>query len=158
MTTHRPYLMEVDFEQLAFIEKWRRRATRGTIVALDATRGHTVLTMRAGELGQVLDLSGRDETGAVRKQRLTIGDRIFAAFRYTVAGVAPAAGSHATRAVAKGADIQGTFSGGGEMTQVDIDGVAVIVEGDQALAGLTEGTVIRCRVTDEGRAYVIPTR
>jgi hypothetical protein len=148
----------VDFEQLAFIEKWRRRATRGTIVALDATRGHTILTLRAGELGQTLDLSGRDETGAVRKQRLTIGDRVFAAFRYAVTGVTPEGASQATRHVGKGAEIQGTFTGGGEMSQVDIDGVAVIVEGDAALADLADGTVIKCRIADDGRAYVIPTR
>jgi hypothetical protein len=150
--------MDVDFEQLAFIEKWRRRATRGTIVALDATKGHTLLTLRTSELGGTVDLSGRDETGAVRKQRLTIGDRIFAAFRYTVSGVTPVEVPQSTRLVGRGAEIQGTLSVSGEMSQIDIDGVAVIVEGDAALAGISDGTPIRCLIADDGRAYVIPTR
>ena len=65
----------MDFEQLAFIEKWRRRAVRGVVVGLDATRGDTILTLRVADLGPPIDLSGRDETGAVRKQRLTIGGK-----------------------------------------------------------------------------------
>jgi hypothetical protein len=148
----------VDFEQLAFIEKWRQHATRGTIVALDATRGHTVLTVRAGDLGPTLDLSGRDETGAVRKQRLTIGDRVFAAFRYAVTGVTPSAGANPPRAIGKGAEIEATVTAQGELTQAEIDGTTVLLEGDEALASFAPGDALRCRITDHGRAYVIPTR
>ena len=43
--------MSLDFEQLAFIEKWRTRAARGVVVALDGRRGDIVLTGRVGEFG-----------------------------------------------------------------------------------------------------------
>ncbi len=147
----------MDFEQLAFIEKWRRRATRGAVVALDGTRGDVLLTLRAGELGATLDLSGRDQTGAVRKQRLTIGDRVFAAFRYRVSGVTPGAGDASFRAVVKGAEVQGTLTVAGELYEVDLEGVTILVEGDD-LASFSPGDLIRFRIADEGNAYVIPTR
>lgn len=148
----------MDFEQLAFIEKWRRKATRGAIVALDATRGEVLLTLRAGDFGATLDLAGRDESGAVRKQRLTIGDRVFAAFRYRVADVTPATGTLGARAIAKGAEVQGTLAAAGELYEVDVDGITILVEGEEALASFAPGDAIRFRVLDEGHAYVIPTR
>ena len=73
----------LDFDQLAFIEKWRQRASRGVVIALDGTRGDIVVTIRAGELGERLDLRGKDATGAVRKARLSIGDRVTMAIEYT---------------------------------------------------------------------------
>lgn len=148
----------MDFEQLAFIEKWRRKATRGAIVALDATRGDTLLTLRAGDLGATLDLSGRDATGAIRKHRLTIGDRVFAAFRYRVADVTPAGDPSGTRAIAKGAEVRGTLTELGELYEIDIDGITILVEGEEALGAFAPGAAIRFRIADEGRAYVIPTR
>ncbi|MDQ2951574.1 MAG: hypothetical protein M3R54_04865, partial [Chloroflexota bacterium] len=66
----------MDFEQLAFIEKWRQKATRGVVIVLDGSRGDILMTVRTGELGERLDLRGRDATGAARKQRLAIGDRV----------------------------------------------------------------------------------
>ena len=147
----------MDFEQLAFIEKWRRRASRGAVVALDMTRGDVLITMRAGELGRALDLRGRDETAAVRKQRLTLGDRIFAAFRYRVVDVVPATGATTDRLIAKGAEVEGTLTATGELTEVDVDGLTLILEGE-VLEPFAPGDAIRFRVADEGRAYVIPTR
>src|SRR5260221_823991 len=72
----------MDFEQLAFIEKWRQKASRGVVVVLDGTRGDIVVTLRVGDLGERMDMRGQDATGAVRKQRLSIGDRVFIAIEY----------------------------------------------------------------------------
>ena len=77
----------LDFDQLAFIEKWRQRASRGVVIALDGTRGDIVVTVRSGELGERLDLRARDATGAVRKARLAIGDRVTMAIEYTAKDV-----------------------------------------------------------------------
>jgi hypothetical protein len=146
----------LDFEQLAFIEKWRRRAVRGVVVGLDATRGDIILTLRVGDLGPPLDLSGRDETGAVRKQRLTIGDRVFVAFRYRVTDATPGTGARTAGALRKGAEIEGELAAVGELAELDLDGVKVIVEGD--LAAFSPGETVRARISDDGAAYVIPTR
>ena len=59
----------LDFEQLAFIEKWRQKASRGVVVALDGTRGDIIVTLRVGEGPARMDLRGQDATGAVRKHR-----------------------------------------------------------------------------------------
>ena len=72
----------LDFDQLAFIEKWRQKASRGVVVALDGSRGDIVVTLRVGDLGERLDMRGQDATGAVRKGRLAIGDRVFMAIEY----------------------------------------------------------------------------
>src|SRR5204862_4159605 len=82
----------LDFEQLAFIEKWRQRASRGIVVALDGTRGDVLLTMRVGEGSPQVDMRGRDATGAVRKSRLTLGDRVTIAIEYRARDVGKASG------------------------------------------------------------------
>ena len=146
----------MDFEQLAFIEKWRRRAVRGVVVGLDATRGDTILTLRVADLGPPIDLSGRDETGAVRKQRLTIGDRVFVAFRYRVSDATPGTGARTAGALRKGAEIEGALAAIGDLAELDLDGIKVIVEGD--LSAFSAGDTVRVRIADDGAAYVIPTR
>ena len=146
----------MDFEQLAFIEKWRRRAVRGVVVALDASRGDTILTLRVADLGPPLDLSGRDETGAVRKQRLTLGDRLFVAFRYRVSDATPATGARTANALRKGAEIEGELTAQGELAELEIGGVKILVDGD--LAAFSPGETVRARIADDGAAYVIPTR
>jgi len=60
----------MDFEQLAFIERWRQKASRGVVVARDGTRGDIIVTMRVGEGAGRIDMRGQDATGAIRKQRL----------------------------------------------------------------------------------------
>ena len=129
---------------------------RGVVVGLDATRGDIILTLRVGDLGAPLDLSGRDETGAVRKQRLTIGDRVFVAFRYRVTDATPGTGARTAGALRKGAEIEGELAAVGELAELDLDGVKVIVEGD--LAAFSPGETVRARISDDGAAYVIPTR
>ncbi len=146
----------MDFEQLAFIEKWRRRAVRGIVVALDASRGAVLLTLRAGDFGETLDLRAEDQTGAVRKQRVTLGDRLFVAFRYRVEDITPGTGTNAARILGKGAEVQGTLTTTGELNEVDVAGTPVLLEGD--LGAFSPGDVIRFRIADEGHAYVIPTR
>ena len=146
----------LDFEQLAFIEKWRQRASRGVVIALDGTRGDIVVTMRAGELGERLDLRGKDATGAVRKARLAIGDRITMAIEYTAKEVSAGSGGGVTGdLVAHGAVVAGTVSATGEITVVDC-GVALLVKGDSLPARV--GDVVRFTIAEEGRAYLIPTR
>ncbi|TME67978.1 MAG: hypothetical protein E6I48_17400 [Chloroflexi bacterium] len=81
----------LDFEQLAFIEKWRQKASRGIVVVLDGTRGDIVVTLRVGEGPARVDLRGQDATGAVRKHRLSIGDRITMAIEYAAKDVQPVA-------------------------------------------------------------------
>ena len=80
----------LDFEQLAFIEKWRQRASRGVVVALDGRRPDTLITVRVGEGPSQLDLRGRDTTGAVRKSRLTLGDRVTMAMAFVTVALADA--------------------------------------------------------------------
>ncbi|MDP9320177.1 MAG: hypothetical protein M3P16_03655 [Chloroflexota bacterium] len=146
----------LDFDQLAFIEKWRQRASRGVVIALDGTHGDIVVTMRTGELGERLDLRGKDATGAVRKARLAIGDRITMAIEYTATDVSPGAGSSVSGGlVAPGAVVEGTVSGTGDITVVDCGG-ALLVKGDSLPGNV--GDVVRFTIADEGRAYLIPTR
>ena len=147
----------MDFEQLAFIEKWRRRAVRGLVVGLEAAQSGVLLTLRVGDFGETIDLRGRDETGAVRKQRVTLGDRLFVAFRYRVDGVARGTGGGSARLVGKGAEVEGTLSAAGELVEVDLNGATILIEGAD-LGGISAGEAIRFRVADEGNAYVIPTR
>ncbi|MBI3522800.1 MAG: hypothetical protein HY071_06810 [Chloroflexi bacterium] len=148
----------MDFEQLAFIEKWRRRAARGVIVALDGrSGGGPIVTMRVGELGERMDLRGRDATGALRKARLTLGDRITMAIEYVARDVTPGMGASVTGdLVAPGAIVEGSIVSTGELTVVDC-GVEILVRGD-TLPGVSEGDVVRFAVADEGSAYYIPTR
>jgi hypothetical protein len=147
----------VDFEHLAFIEKWRAKAIRGSVVALDATRGSFLLTVRAGDLGETVDLRGRDATGAARKARLTIGDRVTVAIAYRAREVS--AGSTpgvAGGSVAPGAVVEGRVAEAGDVVVVDC-GVPVLVE-RETMPAAGVGDVVRFVVADEGRAYIIPTR
>ena len=148
----------MDFEQLAFIEKWRRRATRGIIVAVDGRRGDLLITLRVGELGERLDFRGRDATGAARKARLTVGDRITMAIEYAATDVQAGAGSGVTGdCVGPGAVIEGSVASSGELVAVDVGGTEVLVRGD-TLPGASIGDVVRFTIAEEGRAYLIPTR
>jgi hypothetical protein len=146
----------LDFDQLAFIEKWRQRASRGVVIALDGTRGDIVVTMRSGELGERLDLRGRDATGAIRKARLAIGDRITMAIEYSAKDVASGSGSTVTGGlVAPGAVIEGTVSATGDITVVDC-GAALLVRGETLPGNV--GDMVRFTIAEEGNAYLIPTR
>jgi len=146
----------LDFEQLAFIEKWRQRASRGVVIALDGTRGDIVVTMRAGELGERLDVRGKDATGAVRKARLAIGDRVTMAIEYSAKDVSAGAGTSVSGdLVAPGAVVEGTVSATGDITVVDC-GIALLVKGETLPASV--GDIVRFTIADEGRAYLIPTR
>ena len=146
----------LDFDQLAFIEKWRQRASRGVVIALDGTRGDILVTIRADELGERLDLRGKDATGAIRKARLSIGDRVTMAIEYTAKDVSPGSGASVTGdLVAPGAVVEGTVSATGEVTVVDC-GAALLVKGESLQANV--GDVVRFTIVDEGRAYLIPTR
>ncbi|MDQ2911758.1 MAG: hypothetical protein M3T56_00695 [Chloroflexota bacterium] len=147
----------MDFEQLAFIEKWRQRASRGVIVSLDGTRGDVLLTMRVGEGAQQVDMRGRDATGAVRKSRLTLGDRVTIAIEYRARDVGKSSGrSVSGNLVAPGAKIQGTIVSAGEIVAVDC-GTQVLVSGD-TLPDASPGDDVSFVVADEGKAYLIPTR
>ncbi|HEY8823375.1 MAG TPA: hypothetical protein VIP07_00655 [Candidatus Limnocylindria bacterium] len=147
----------LDFEQLAFIEKWRQRASRGVVVALDGTRGDVLLTMRIGEGSSQIDLRGRDATGAVRKSRLTLGDRVTIAIEYRARDVGQENGrSVSGNLVAPGAKIQGTVATVGEIVAVDC-GTQVLVSGD-TLPGVNPGDDVSFVIADEGKAYLIPTR
>lgn len=147
----------LDFEQLAFIEKWRKRATRGIVVALDGRRGDILVTMRAGEGPTHLDMRGRDATGAVRKARLTLGDRVTMAIEYRARDSGRADSRGVTGdLVAPGATVQGTVTSAGDLVVVDC-GVPVLVAGD-TLPGAKDGDEISFVVADEGKAYLIPTR
>jgi hypothetical protein len=150
--------MVMDFEQLAFIEKWRTRASRGVVVALDGRRGDILLTVRVGDLGDRLDLRGRDATGAVRKSRLTIGDRIFIAIEYAAKDPVPGSGGATVTGdlVAPGAQVEGTIASLGEISVVQCGG-DVLVRGD-TLTGFSAGDSVRFTVAEEGKAYIIPTR
>jgi len=150
----------LDFDQLAFIEKWRQRATRGVVVALDGRQHDLIVTIRAGELGERLDLRGRDATGAVRKSRCSIGDRVTVAIEYVAQDAARADASGAAGVsggtVQPGAVIEGTIVTAGEVAVVDC-GVALLVRGD-TLAGLAPGDRVRFTLREEGTVYFIPTR
>ncbi|MGH2451926.1 MAG: hypothetical protein ACRDGE_11810 [Candidatus Limnocylindria bacterium] len=147
----------MDFEQLAFIEKWRQRASRGVVVALDGRRGDLLVTMRVGELGARLDLRGRDATGAARKARLAIGDRITMAIEYRAKDVSAGTGQQVSGGlVAPGATVEGVVATAGDVVEVDC-GSPVLVEGS-TLPGTKEGDAVRFVVADEGTAYLIPTR
>ena len=148
----------MDFEQLAFIEKWRRQALRGVVVALDGTRGDLLVTIRTGDLGERLDLRGRDATGSARKARLAIGDRVTMAIEYAARDVGAGAGSGvAGDLVCPGASVEGTVTAVGETVSVDCGAGAILVRGD-TLPGVSEGDVVRFTVDGEGKAYLIPTR
>jgi hypothetical protein len=147
----------LDFEQLAFIEKWRLRASRGIVVALDGTRGDVLLTMRVGEGAQQVDMRGRDTTGAVRKSRLTLGDRVTIAIEYRARDVAKASGrSVSGNLVAPGAKIEGTVVTAGEIVAIDC-GAQVLVAGE-TLPDASPGDDVGFVIADEGKAYLIPTR
>ena len=106
----------LDFEQLAFIEKWRQKASRGIVVVLDGTRGDILVTLRVGEGPTRTDLRGRDATGAVRKHRLSIGDRVTMAIEYAARDVQPVASAMKAGAViAPGANVSGTVREVGEI-------------------------------------------
>lgn len=148
----------MDFEQLAFIEKWRRQALRGIVVLLDGTRGDLLITIRTGELGERLDLRGRDATGAARKARLAIGDRVTMAIEYAARDVTSGATPGVTGdLVCPGAVVDGTVSSVGETVSVDCGAAAILVRGD-TLPGAREGDLVRFTVDGEGKAYLIPTR
>jgi hypothetical protein len=149
----------MDFEQLAFIEKWRQRASRGVVVVLDGTRGDIIVTLRVGDLGERLDMRGQDATGAVRKQRLSIGDRVFMAIEYRARDVRSGTGEPAVSGglVAPNATVSGTVSETGEVTVVDC-GVPVLVRGETLGANTKAGDAIEFVVDGEGRAFLIPTR
>jgi len=149
----------LDFEQLAFIEKWRQKASRGVVVALDGTRGDIVVTLRVGELGEPrLDMRGQDATGAVRKGRLAIGDRVFIAIEYRAKDVQAGTGEASVTGglVAPGATVSGTLSETGEIAIVDC-GAPVLVRGE-TLGAMRAGDAVEFTIDGEGKAYLIPTR
>jgi hypothetical protein len=128
----------LDFEQLAFIEKWRQKASRGIVVVLDGTRGDIIVTLRVGE-------------------GLSIGDRVTMAIEYAAKDVQPVASAMKPGAVvAPGATVSGSVRETGEIAVVDC-GVDVLVRGD-TLPGVSEGDAISFTIASEGRAYLIPTR
>ena len=148
----------LDFEQLAFIEKWRQKASRGVVVALDGTRGDIIVTMRVGDLGERLDMRGQDATGAVRKGRLAIGDRIFMAIEYRAKDVHAGTGeaSASRGVVAPNATVSGTVKETGEIAVIDC-GADVLVRGD-TLGAMRVGDAVEFTIDGEGKAYLIPTR
>ena len=148
----------LDCEQLAFIEKWRQKASRGVVVALDGTRGDIIVTLRVGELGERLDMRGQDATGAARKGRLAIGDRIFMAIEYRAKDVQAGTGEASVSGglVAPNATVSGTVSEAGEVAVVDC-GAAVLVRGE-TLGSVRVGDAVEFTVDGEGKAYLIPTR
>jgi hypothetical protein len=147
----------LDFEQLAFIEKWRQRASRGIVVALDGTRGDILVTMRVGEGPDHLDMRGRDNTGAVRKSRLTLGDRVTIAIEYRARGAVKASGRGVSgNLVAPGAKVQGAVVSTGDVAVIDC-GAQVLVAGE-TLPDASPGDEIEFVIAEEGKAYLIPTR
>jgi hypothetical protein len=147
----------LDFEQLAFIEKWRQKASRGIVVVLDGTRGDILVTLRVGEGPARVDVRGQDATGAVRKQRLSIGDRVTMAIEYTAKDLQPVGSAMKPGAViAPGATVSGIVRETGEIAVVNC-GVDVLVRGD-TLPGVSEGDEISFTIASEGKAYLIPTR
>lgn len=148
----------LDFEQLAFIEKWRQRASRGIVIVLDGTRGDILVTLRVGEGAARIDLRGRDATGAVRRSRLAIGDRITMAIEFSAKDVTRGSGSGRVLGgiVGAGAQIDGVVKQAGEIAVVDC-GVDVLVRGD-TLGDASEGDAVAFTVATDGKAYLIPTR
>jgi hypothetical protein len=147
----------LDFEQLAFIEKWRQRASRGIVVALDGTRGDTLITMRVGEGPDHVDLRGRDTTGAVRKSRLTLGDRVTMAIEFRARDVGRASGRGVSgNLVAAGAKVQGTVTSAGEIVVVDCGAEVLVAR--ETLPDANPGDDVSFVVAEEGKAYLIPTR
>jgi hypothetical protein len=147
----------LDFEQLAFIEKWRQRASRGIVVALDGTRGDILVTMRVGEGPDHLDMRGRDNTGAVRKSRLTLGDRVTIAIEYRARDAVKASGRGVSGSlVAPGAKVQGAVVSTGDVAVIDC-GAQVLVAGE-TLPDASPGDEIEFVIAEEGKAYLIPTR
>ena len=145
----------LDFEQLAFIEKWRLRASRGVVVALDGTRGDVLLTMRVGEDRNSRPARPRcDRRGT--KSRLTLGDRVTIAIEYRARDVESPKESVSGNLVAPGAKLEGTVVTAGEIVAVDC-GAQVLVAGD-TLPGVTAGDDVSFVIADEGKAYLIPTR
>lgn len=148
----------MDFEQLAFIEKWRRQALRGHVVLLDGTRGDLLITIRVGELGERLDLRGRDATGAARKARLSIGDRVTMAIEYAARDVGPGTASGVSGGlVCPGAEVEGAVTALGETVSVESGNGTILVRGD-TVPGVREGDTIRFTIDGEGKAYLIPSR
>lgn len=148
----------LDFEQLAFIEKWRQKASRGIVVVLDGTRGNVIVTLRVGEGPARLDLRGQDATGAVRKQRLAIGDRVTMAIEYAAKDMTRGPGPGAPSAViGPGSTVSGTVRETGEIAVVEHLGTNILVRGD-TLPGINEGDEIAFTIASEGKAYFIPTR
>lgn len=147
----------LDFEQLAFIERWRQRASRGVVIALDGTHGDIVVTMRVGDLGATVDLRGRDATGAVRKHRLSIGDRVTIAIEYTAKDVGKGMGQSVSGGtVAPGAVVEGIVGHAGELVVVDCGAPVLVTAASLGIA--SDGDVVRFTIAGEGRAYLIPTR
>jgi len=148
----------LDFDQLAFIEKWRQKASRGIVVALDGRHGDVVVTMRVGEGPQRLDLRGRDATGAVRKLRLAIGDRVTMAIEFAAKDAQRGTGARQVRgeAVGAGAMVEGVVTEMGEIAVVDC-GAPVLVRGE-TLGAVAAGDAVSFTVAADGKAYLIPTR
>ena len=120
----------MDFEQLAFIEKWRQKASRGIVVVLDGTSGDIIVTLRVGEGAGARRSARTDATGAVRKHRLSIGDRVTMAIEYTAKDVQPVASAMKPGAVI-GAGATVERHGPRERRDRVIDcGVDVLVRGD----------------------------
>jgi hypothetical protein len=149
----------LDFQQLAFIEKWRQKASRGVVVALDGTRGDIIVTLRVGELGERLDMRGQDATGAIRKGRLAIGDRVFMAVEYRAKDVRVGTGEPNVSGglVSPNATVSGTVTGAGDVAVVDC-GAAILVRGETLGTDFKVGDAIEFTVDGEGKAYLIPTR
>ena len=148
----------LDFEQLAFIEKWRQKASRGVVVALDGRGGDIVVTLRVGEGDGRLDLRGRDATGAVRKMRLAIGDRVTMAIEFAAKDVTIGSGRGRVNGgvVGAGAAVEGVVKETGDIAMIDC-GADLLVRGD-TLGPVSEGDTVAFTVAADGKAYFIPTR
>jgi hypothetical protein len=102
-------------------------------------------------------MRGRDATGAVRKSRLTLGDRVTIAIEYRARDVGKAKGRGVSgNLVAPGAKVEGTVVTAGEIVAVDC-GTQVLVSGD-TLPNVSAGDDVSFVIADEGKAYLIPTR
>jgi len=152
------YRPMMDFEQLAFIEKWRQKASRGVVVALDGTRGDIVVTLRVGEGDGRVDLRGRDATGAARKMRLAIGDRVTMAIEFAAKDVTKGSGRGRVNGgvVGAGASVEGVVKETGEIAMIDC-GADVLVRGE-TLGAVSEGDAVAFTIAADGKAYLIPTR
>jgi hypothetical protein len=148
----------LDFEQLAFIEKWRQKASRGVVVSLDGSRGDIVVTLRVGEGDARADVRGRDATGAVRKLRLAIGDRVTMAIEFSAKDVTKGSGRCRVSGgvVGAGAAVEGVVKETGEIAMIDC-GVDVLVRGD-SLGPVGEGDALAFTIATDGKAYLVPTR